>query len=160
MHIAKLVQYEEMSAEIDVNIANLILLCWKLNIFTFLSCEDNVPSGWIWINFCSAQDLEKFISIISSNRDNEIYNRIYPKYGFNQEIEDCGWRYDLDIVDSGMDEQIIIKDGKEYVEDIPLMETNAIIVPSVRFPQSDQEYVEMMLKLELEKINANISSCR
>ena len=128
MHKTRLVQYGKMSAEIDENIADLILLCWKHGIKTIMSCENNVPKNWVWINFEFTEDLEKFVSIVSLNKENQIYFRIYPEYGFS--YKDGGWKYDYTIIDYGMIQEIVIKDGKEYIEDISIGKSIAKISPS------------------------------
>jgi hypothetical protein len=52
---------------IDKNIAELIREIWKANIITYNSCENNVPSGYVWIEFASSLELEKFLKIVFIN---------------------------------------------------------------------------------------------
>jgi hypothetical protein len=48
MHETKLIKYKDQQAQIDVEIANLVLNLWKLGLRTSNSCQDNVPKGFVW----------------------------------------------------------------------------------------------------------------
>jgi len=60
--------------EIDVKIAPLIKELWRLKINTENSCENNVPIGFVWIQFSTSDDMKRFFDIAIKN--NKLYNKI------------------------------------------------------------------------------------
>ncbi|AYV75815.1 MAG: hypothetical protein Terrestrivirus3_84 [Terrestrivirus sp.] len=60
--------------EIDVKIAPLIEELWRLKINTENSCENNVPIGFVWIQFSTLDDMKRFFDIAITN--GELCNKI------------------------------------------------------------------------------------
>jgi hypothetical protein len=54
-------QYNGYIVRIDKKIAHLMQEIWKAGIHTCNSCEDNVPAGYIWIEFSDSKDIKKFL---------------------------------------------------------------------------------------------------
>ena len=60
MHI----QHGDMEADVDEQIAPLIIEMWRAGIETWQSCQAN-PSGWVWLQFPTSIDAEKFLNIVA-----------------------------------------------------------------------------------------------
>lgn len=101
------IRHKEMEADVDEELADLILNLWKINIFTFLSCQDNVPKGYVWIDFSSASDAEEFLNIIAEYDEdiNSVYQNMMGTYISTK----SSWKYDIHIMDFGI-ENIISED--------------------------------------------------
>lgn len=62
-HEAELVPYHTVQyIEIDKKLVPLMKELWNAGIRTRMSCEDNVPKGYVWIEFRSPSDLDKFLA--------------------------------------------------------------------------------------------------
>jgi hypothetical protein len=63
---------------LDKKIAPLIKSLCELGIDTLNSCENNVPKGWVWIEFITSMDAERFLDIVAEYDEdrNSLYNRI------------------------------------------------------------------------------------
>jgi hypothetical protein len=63
--------------QIDTMIAPLMKEIWKAGWRTLNSCQDNIPRGYIWIDFRHASHLEKFLNALFKEEmdDNEVYRR-------------------------------------------------------------------------------------
>ena len=57
------VQWNGMDAEIDEEIAPLILELWKAGLMTMMSCQDS-PEGWVWLQFPFVVFAEAFMDLI------------------------------------------------------------------------------------------------
>lgn len=62
--------------DIDKNISKLIKLLWKLKINTCNSCEDNVPADYMWIQFQTNNDFEKFMNLLFESNNDELYKDV------------------------------------------------------------------------------------
>lgn len=118
--------------DIDTYIAPLIGYIWLNGISTDLSCENNVPDNYIWINFSTANDLELFLGIVFKDREPEddFYHRGFPGFG-----KPDGWYYN-----------IVPSRNKQ---------NDVFISVSVRFPQKDYNIVLEKLKLHYESNKDN-----
>jgi hypothetical protein len=58
------IEFEDMSADVDEGIADVILACWKRDITTTQSCQENRP-GIAWVSFYTATDAERFVSLVA-----------------------------------------------------------------------------------------------
>jgi hypothetical protein len=58
------VTHHGLTANIDENIADLILDCWKLGLWTNNSCQDNVEHC-IWICFDGERSAARFVEYVS-----------------------------------------------------------------------------------------------
>jgi hypothetical protein len=136
------VTFNEISEEIDEKIAPLIKSLWELGINTFNSCENNVPEGWVWIEFESASHAEEFLNIVAEyNEDrNSLYNRI--RQAWDSDDDSLFWQYSVHANDWGVSETL---DEEENLEEEFLGQSAFIFSFSIRFPQSDLE--EIMNKL-------------
>ncbi len=139
-HPTKTISYGEMTAKVDEMIAPLILNLWKLDILTFMSCQDNNPKGWIWIDFAAPQDAQRFLSIVANKYSSEpdsLYNRIRQWWDCKGDL----WKYDLHPMDLNVD---TFEVDPDTVDEKPLEGTKPEFqfTVSVRFPHSDLAEVE------------------
>jgi len=126
-HKTVLVQYDKMSAEIDKEIANIILLCWKLGIKTLNSCQHHnmVPVNMVWVEF-DKTSIDKFLTIVQK------YASLNNPFG--------AWHF------SGYPD--IILDGSGNITWPIQYELNI----SVYFPRKDLDLVENALNSEFNQI--------
>lgn len=119
--------------EIDEKIAPLIKKLWELEIRTSNSCEDNVPEGWVWIEFWDTTNAEKFLNIVAeySEDRNSLYNRIRQEW--DSENDELFWKYSVLPMDCGVSQTII----DDTVEEKFTGECDFTFSFSIRFPQSD-----------------------
>lgn len=137
-HETARVEWGGHSAEIDRAIAPLILEIWKAGIRTANSCEDNVPRGFIWIQFPTAQDAERFLSIIGEYEDEEPAPSRYRRMMGEGEWPD-EWRYAVGLEDWAVDHEADA-DGwivEKRTQDRPTLR----LWVSIRFPSADCEWV-------------------
>lgn len=70
------IEYEQMSADVDEGIADLILEMWRAGIDTIMSCQDN-PPGRVWLDL-PVSDVVDFLEIAAGDYDTDvesIFNR-------------------------------------------------------------------------------------
>lgn len=140
-HKTKLIKYKDMEAEVDENIADLILNLWKLNIMTVLSCENNVPDDFVWIEFMSVTDAEEFLNIAAGSYSDDVhsmYNRIRQAWSENDDDDDDFWLYNVNIDDMNVSADII----DDCVEEKSSGKPEFNVFMSVRFPLTDLEEVK------------------
>lgn len=115
--------------DIDKNISELIEYIWLNGISTTLSCENNAPENYIWIEFETFFDLEMFLEIVFKdfNSGDNFYDRGFPGWGINE-----GWYYEINAT----------KNKKHKVS----------IDISVRFPRKDHNIILEKLKLNYESM--------
>lgn len=146
-HPTRLISHGDMSAEVDVDIADLILDLWKLDITTINSCQDNVPSGWVWVEFFSSGDAEMFLSLVSKyeNRPGTMYNRI-------READDdqFNWKYKVHPTDFGVNEFFI---DENTVDEEFIGPHEFCFSFSIRFPQRDLTKVKNRIHNTVKKLN-------
>jgi hypothetical protein len=168
-HKQVLVKHDLISLEVDEGIAPLFERLLKLNIKTLNSCEDNVPSGWMWVEFLSAYQAERFLNIIAkySGETKSLYNRIRQGWslddGKNNWDENNFWKYSAHPNDYGIE---------STVEDDCVIETFTgshllRLSISIRFPRTDlpevlenlDSYINEFKKDEpkIEKENTSIN---
>jgi hypothetical protein len=117
--------------KIDKQIANLMEMVWANGIKTCNSCEDNVPKGYIWIEFLTSNDLQKFLDIVFEDVDSDdnLYERAFVYYKHKKDA----WQYDTGVFRD---------DGEEEGDD----GTKEIFVTiSLRFPFKDKEFIQNKL---------------
>lgn len=133
----KLEHFTGFTCDIDKNISRLIKYIWMCNIDTYNSCENNVPYDYIWIQFASAMDLEKFLNIIF--KDIKINDDHYIKgnnaFPYNKKNS---WVYNINIEEDNYESSKI--DGLS-------------IAMSLRFPNTDYDWVCQQMKKYL--VNEN-----
>ncbi len=140
-HKQVLIEENGMRAEVDENIAPLIRELWKLHILTLMSCEDNVPEGWIWIKFNDSHGVKRFLDIIAAEYDEDsdsLYDRAtrHGSYGENS------WQYEILPDDKSI--KLIYGTEEIFAQRIGT-KTDIRLHISVRFPQSD--YDEVLKKM-------------
>jgi len=116
--------------EVDEGIAPLPQAMWECKISTRMSCQDNVPAGYIWIQFASSYDLEDFLDIVSSGVSN--HDDLHERTLFGHRPKKINsWYYDIGC------------DNEHYDSDLDVDETNRSVYTfvSMSFPQEDYEYV-------------------
>jgi len=128
-HSTRLVKWGAMEAQIDEDIADLILNLWKLNIPTVLSCQNNVPENYVWLMFPDSWEAEHFLTLVADGEDTDENN---PDSIFSRMSEfeaDDKWLYAA---------------VQEYYPG-----HGFIVAISVRFPRSDLKYVEEKIEQAL-----------
>ena len=132
-------------SKIDEGIVGLIQLMWDMGIETQLSCQENKP-GIMWI-YLPCSEAERFLTIISSKRDEELVDPPTSMYGRMMNF-DWGddWEYDVCIDD-------FAEKLNEEADEVFLEGDSYIMVSiSIRFPISDYEKIISRLK--------DFNSCR
>ena len=133
----KLEHFTGFTCDIDKGISKLIKYIWMCNIDTYNSCENNVPHGYIWIQFATEMDLDKFLNIVFKKVkiDDDHYirgNNAFPHSKKNS------WIYDINIEE----------------DDYELSKVEGLsIVMSLRFPNTDYDWICQQMKKYL--INEN-----
>jgi hypothetical protein len=116
--------------DIDENIAPLISEIWKAQINTNNSCQDNVPADYVWVEFSSINDFDKFINIINNSltERSTMYERMMgydgPHWRYNSLMHDENEVYESDVDD-------IVAIGPPKFK----------VTISLRFPQCDLDEV-------------------
>ncbi len=143
-HPVKRVKYKNMEADIDVDIADLILNLWKLQIRTVNSCQDNVPRGFVWIEFAYASGAERFLTFVAEYSEDpySVYRRMY-----GDTTAPKGWRYRPHLEDFGVDIAVINDTVSETFEGSHGFNFSM----SVRFPRSDLKYVKERISESLRR---------
>jgi hypothetical protein len=132
----------DLVADIDEKIAPLIKRLWDLGLQTSNSCEDNVPQGWVWIEFDSCSDAQRFLNLVAdySEDRNSLYNRI--RQGWDSDDDELFWKYDVIPNDLGVAMDLVVdEDGDESIDETFLGKSDFIFSVSIRFPQTDLEQV-------------------
>lgn len=131
-----------ISGDIDLKIVPLIKKLWELGLETINSCEDNVPEGWVWIQFASPYEATKFLDIVAKyNEDSDsMYNRI--RQAWESSDDSLFWKYDVLPVDCGVEETLV----DEEIEEKFTGKSDFVFTFSIRFPQSDLKEIMKNLK--------------
>ncbi|AYV84193.1 MAG: hypothetical protein Hyperionvirus19_17 [Hyperionvirus sp.] len=127
--------------EIDKKISQLIQELWKADIITRLSSEDNVPEGYVWIQFDTLVDFAKFMDVIFLGEDykNDVFKRSISDFCYPGKK----WKFRVNI--SGEDDYMDDNDDGGF-ENAKNIVKNIRLNPSVRFPHEDQPYVYEKIK--------------
>lgn len=141
-HKTNHIVHGNMEADIDCDISNLILNLWKLDIHTTLSCQSNVPKNYVWIEFFSASDAEKFLDLTAEFDEDfdSIYQNMVSTWGDGREE----WRYAVNVMDYGV--KFIFDDNEEIIGEELDGEHTFIFAVSVRFPKKHLAFVESRIR--------------
>jgi len=134
----------DQEADVDKQIAPLIKEMWKADIETYQSCQDN-PPGWVWIQFMSSHDLERFLSIIGDYEPTLGSLRDRMRYGYDRVTgrRQGQWRYVVVADDMAIDTVGTEAGG---VQEICVGPPDFMILVGVHFPQADLPLVLKRLK--------------
>ena len=113
------------TCNIDNNISTLIKYIWLYKIDTYNSCENNIPDGFIWIQFASANDADFFLNIVFNNistYSNE-YNRGIRIFK-NPLLK--SWIYNVNIENDNDESNVV---------------NGLSIAISIRFPKTDYDWI-------------------
>jgi hypothetical protein len=160
MHPQVGISHGDFQAEVDAEIAPLILALWRIECWTVLSCQDNF--GRVWISFANGGGAERFLTIVADRYDEDegsLYQRIVSSYGESiaavraalkehypdlPEEDDAvfgradDWWYSVGVND------LAIPDDDAPPADPPPADLTFAV--SVRFPKSD--YDEVLRRVE------------
>lgn len=144
-HRTKRVKYKDQEANVDIDIADLVLNLWKLGLHTLHSCQDNVPQGFIWIEFFSAGDAEEFLDFIAEYSEDldSVYQRMCRQWGDKTPLD---WQYEPHLRDYGVDERIV-SDNEISSKFTGTHQFQFSM--SVRFPRADLEFVKERMRTAL-----------
>lgn len=112
------VQWDGLDAEIDEQIAPLILELWKAGLMTLMSCQDN-PEGWVWVQFPLVVFAEAFMDLMEKE------SGISPF--------DLRHRWKYDIYPITLHEALF----GDYPEELMPTGPSLRFTVSVRFPKAD-----------------------
>jgi len=147
-HETVYVKYGAMEADIDVEIAPLILEIWRAGLVTLNSCKENRP-GWVWIQFLIAEHAATFLDIVAVYEEGIecLYNRIRHEWDHDVGPPDGLWKYDALVQDlSVLQEEV--EDG--VIEEASAGPSDFIFNMSIRFPKADLPIIEERLRLHNE----------
>lgn len=120
-------------ADVDVGIAPLIESLWRHGIWTLLSCENGL-NEYAWVTFASAEDLIRFLSIVSpayDEEDDSLYQRVSGEW-----VGPDLWQYSARITDAALETWEI--PGTNFVsERHPNGRPLWTLTATARFPISD-----------------------
>ena len=141
-HPQTFIEHRGFAAEVDEEIAPLILEMWRAGIPTMLSCQDNGgdgAGGRIWIAL-PAGAAEFFLTIAAGEYSDDIdslYNRVVRGFvpeAWEEFRERRAWHYDSTAMDVSLD---LDSDG-----DVTLTgPTEVMLAAHVRFPRGDLDEV-------------------
>jgi hypothetical protein len=155
-HKTKLIQFGDWQAKIDEDIADLVLNLWELGLITLNSCQDNVPKGFVWIEFRSALEAERFLNFVSeySEEPGSVYDRMTREWGDATALD---WIYTLNLSNLGVEHDPVSDD-----EILPRFTGRHAFhfSMSVRFPRQDLEFVKKQISKEVYKRNALSTSLK
>jgi hypothetical protein len=118
------IKHGSWSADVDEEIAPLILACWRADIATSNSCQENQP-GIAWIEFPTALDAEHFTTTVVRDID-DLYWRAFPN-------DDGEVHWEWAAVPGDLGEEL-----NEVTHEIERIgPPDILIAVSVRFPRSD-----------------------
>jgi hypothetical protein len=138
------VHWGDLDKAIDEAIVPLIQAMWEAGIKTYQSCQD-MPSGYVWIQFESSHDVEKFLNIIAKYEtvSASLYTRM--QHGYNSwPVPQVGqWQYVV-VADDLWADEVDAKngDGQETYD----CEPEFMLLIGVHFPQTDLPEVLRRLK--------------
>lgn len=137
---------------IDTQITELIQLLWKLGIRTNNSCENNIPTNYIWIEFTHSIDATIFLNIIGKYiykskaqkyEENDLYQRIKRP----EDEPPNQWLFSCNLLDYS---EQIINDETTMNRKFKGFE----ITISIRFPQEDYSTVVKALQEKIKTVNS------
>jgi hypothetical protein len=128
--------------DIDVEIVDLIKLIWKSGIDTRGSCQDNIPSGYIWIYFSHVSEMNRFYNVIFRGLDmsDDISKDIYKRAVHHIASSPNAWVQNLNF-DNRLESGVI---------------TEVIFQSSIRFPRSDYDFVLSRFRKFVEGLEDNV----
>jgi hypothetical protein len=134
-------------AEVDVELADLILTLWKGGISTLWSCQEETP-GIAWIVFATAADATQFLDFIAGYPDDEnvpvkksLYDRI-AGYGWKGD-----WQYDVRPVNRRPVHRSIERDNDDdKLVEICTGPAGFDFHVAIRFPRTDLPFVLSQLR--------------
>jgi hypothetical protein len=118
------IEHGSWSADVDQEIAPLILACWRAGIDTDNSCQENRP-GIAWVEFPTAADAEHFTTNVVRDMD-ALYWRAFPN-------DDGEIHWEWAAVPEDLGEEL--DEPTDEIERIGPPDIR--IVVGVRFPRSD-----------------------
>lgn len=136
-HKTRLVEWTYMKAQIDEGIADLVLELWKAGIHTRNSCEDNVPKGYVWIEFSTVSNAETFLDIVVNKYSDSwtsLYQRLYAPWGYFGGTRSKGWCCEVLPVDLNAEDRYVDEDT---IETVSIGPPSMLFTMSVRFPRTD-----------------------
>jgi hypothetical protein len=144
------VVWQGREAEVDEELAPLILALWKAGIATCNSCQENRP-GVVWIEFLTAFDAQEFLDLVAEHPSEAavggvpfwetLYGRIMGYAG------DQDWEYDTYPHNWAVEEDLV---GDEVIERCTGPADIGFFV-SVRFPRTDLPLVLKRVLAALEE---------
>ncbi len=137
-HNQQLISWGGQEAEVDEELAPLILGLWKRGIVTVNSCQENQP-GIAWIEFLTAEDAAVFLNLVAQYAEgaDTLYNRINHRWDSideNKPFSAPFWKYDVHPFDAGIVEELI-DEGTLSEEHLGVNEFYFSV--SIRFPRTD-----------------------
>ena len=151
------VEFMDMKAEIDTEIAGLIESIWQAGLATVMSCQD-APQGWVWIQFATEVHAATFLSIMVAHESEAegLCKRIHPTQDHaDGDLPDGMWQYDF-WPESFPVPQTNVTDG--VVDELPGKPSFVrLLLTSVRFPPHDLPEVEKRLRRHNQTVRGKVA---
>lgn len=139
------ISLEDDEADVDKEMAPIILECWKNDIWTLLSCQENHP-GVAWIEFLSPYCASKFMDIVANKYESKLkslYNRIAGNWdSISEELEK--WEYNILPFDFNLTQTP--DENDEYLNETHTGKPEFGFSVSIRFPRSDMKTILRRLR--------------
>jgi hypothetical protein len=133
------IRHGDMEAEVDEELADLILEMWKAGIFTIMSCQEGPESfgGRAWVQM-PAESAEAFLDIVAPfDPEDDFYNRVTGMWepdDWETFRREHAWQYRAEPMNLGVDEKEL-EDGS--VEEFAVGPTSFEILVQIAFPPAD-----------------------
>jgi len=145
------ISHEDWETEVDEEIAPLILELHKRELYTYMSCQENMP-GYVWILFASFIGAEEFMNIVCdkySDKPTSLYQRMSGNLDYDDHEEEP-WIFSSHVEDYNLSyEPETDEDGDEILNEVHKgKKPDFNFSVSVRFPRSDLKNVFKKLGLK------------
>jgi hypothetical protein len=133
----------DQQADVDKKIAPLVKAMWQAGITTTQSCQDS-PPGWVWLEFPTTYDLERFLNAVGVYEDTvgSLHDRMLHGYDRLGRPRVGQWVYAAIVHDLAVN---IIDDKGAEREEYTGTPDFAIFI-SVNFPQADLSRVRKRIR--------------
>lgn len=117
--------------EVDEGIAELLCHIWHAGIETLLSCENNIPDNYFWIDFYNMDNIKKFLTIVFTGTQ-----KYCPQYKRAFWREDKRWLYRTIYENENSSD-----DSNDDTNDFDVNIVSVHTDPSIRIPKKDYKFV-------------------
>jgi hypothetical protein len=129
------IRHGDLEADVDRQIAPLILEMWRAGIETYQSCQA-APRGWIWVQFDSQVALERFLNIVGIYEPDKKSLHERARYGYDRITSKRRgqWEYVAVVDDLSVEED---DSGDGATEEIYHGYPDYMLLIGMHFPRRD-----------------------